>query len=133
MCKNTHKNHYCDKVFQLFAIFFFVKVYGKNIMNMKEIKMKVKPLFDRIAISVEQEEKSQSGIFLGKNEPDGIKVGTVVFVSPFDENSDGKKLVLQVEQGDRVLFNKYSGVEAVVDKKPLVFIRQTDILAILED
>lgn len=95
--------------------------------------MKIKPLFDRIVVWEEKEEKTQSGIFLGSHDSDGLKIGKVVCTSTFEENADGKKLVLHVKPGDRILFNKYSGVETIIDKKPFIFIRQTDILAILED
>ena len=95
--------------------------------------MKFKPLFDRIVISETSANQTESGIFLGKHDSEGIKTGTVLFVPEGEENADGKKLVLQVSKGDKVLFNKYSGVEAIVDKKPLIFIRQTDILAVLEN
>lgn len=127
-----HKVFYCDNFCHRFANFFFVKFYGKCIMNMKENHMKIKPLFDRIAICEEKEEQTESGIFLGKHESEGIKTGKVLFVPTGEENADGKKLVLQVKEGDTVLFNKYSGVEAVINKKPIIFVRQTDILAILE-
>ncbi len=94
--------------------------------------MKIKPLFDRIAICEEKEEQTESGIFLGKHETEGIKTGKVLFVPTGEENADGKKLVLQVKEGDTVLFNKYSGVEAMINKKSIIFVRQTDILAVLE-
>lgn len=94
--------------------------------------MKIKPIYDRIVISEENEKKSESGIFLGSRDQEGIKTGTVVFVPEECENADGKKLELHVSPGDKVLFNKYSGVETIIDKKALIFIRQTDILAIIE-
>ena len=64
--------------------------------------MKIKPLFDRIAICEEKEEQTESGIFLGKHETEGIKTGKVLFVPTGEENADGKKLVLQVKEGDTV-------------------------------
>lgn len=95
--------------------------------------MNIKPLFDRIVISETTADQTESGIFLGKHDSEGIKTGTVLFVPTGEENADGKKLILQVNKGDKVLFNKYSGIEAIVDKKPLIFIRQTDILAVLDN
>lgn len=94
--------------------------------------MKIKPIYDRIVISEENEKQTASGIFLGTHDSEGIKTGTVLFVPEECENADGKKLELHVKIGDKVLFNKYSGVETLIDKKTLIFIRQTDILAIIE-
>jgi chaperonin GroES len=46
---------------------------------------------------------------------------------------DGKEIVMQVKVGDVVLYSKYSGSEFKVDGKDLTIIRQSDILAIVED
>ena len=45
---------------------------------------------------------------------------------------DGKKIELQVEKGDRVLYSKYAGTEVTVEDKKYVVVRQADILAILD-
>ena len=45
---------------------------------------------------------------------------------------DGKEVVMQVKEGDTVLFAKYAGSEFKVDGKELIIIRQSDILAIVE-
>lgn len=99
---------------------------------MKEKIMKIKPLFDRIVISEIKEQQTSSGIFLGSHDQEGVKIGTVLFVPNECENPDGKNFKLHIQPGDKVLFNKYSGVETIVDKKTLIFIRQTDILAVIE-
>lgn len=94
--------------------------------------MNIKPLFDRIVVEEIKEEKSSSGIFLGSCDTDGPKNGIVLYTPECEENADGKKLKLYVKKGDKVIFNKYAGAEAIIDKKTLIFIRQTDILAVLE-
>jgi len=94
--------------------------------------MKIKPLFDRIVVEEVKEDKTESGIFLGTKNQDGPKTGIVLCTSKNEENADGKKLTLYVKEGDKVLFNKYAGAEVVVNKKTVIIIRQTDILAVLE-
>ena len=46
---------------------------------------------------------------------------------------DGKEIVMQVKVGDKVLYSKYAGSEFKVDGKELTIIRQSDILAVVED
>ncbi|MBQ7466554.1 MAG: co-chaperone GroES [Clostridia bacterium] len=93
--------------------------------------MKITPLFDRIVVEPENEKQTDSGIFLGKKDVDGPKIGTVIKVPEESETPDGKNFKLFVKEGDKVLYNKYAGAEAVLGNKTVVFIRQTDILAIL--
>ena len=48
------------------------------------------------------------------------------------QNAEGKDVGMQVKEGDKVLFGKYSGTEITVDEKKYVVVRQTDILAIID-
>ncbi|NUQ84299.1 MAG: co-chaperone GroES, partial [Anaerolineales bacterium] len=47
-------------------------------------------------------------------------------------DEDGKRIPMDVNVGDRVLFAKYSGTEVKVDGKKLLILRESDILAIIE-
>ena len=94
--------------------------------------MKIMPLFDRIVVEEESEKQTDSGIFLGKKDTDGPKIGTVIKVPEESETPDGKKFKLLVKTGDKVLFNKYAGAEALLENKTVIFIRQTDILAVID-
>lgn len=94
--------------------------------------MKIKPLFDRIIIEQEKEETSKAGIFLGNANQDNPIFGRVLYVGSGNENNDGKKLPMYIKAGDKVLYNKFSGVEALIDNKKVHILRQTDILAIID-
>ena len=94
--------------------------------------MKIKPLFDRIIVEEESEKQTNSGIFLGRKDTDGPKVGTVIKVPKDNQTPDGKEFKLYIKEGDKVLFNKYAGVEASVENKNVIFVRQTDILAVID-
>ena len=94
--------------------------------------MKITPLFDRIVVEEESEKQTDSGIFLGKKDVDGPKIGTVIKVPKENQTPDGKEFKLYIKEGDKVLFNKYAGAEAVLDKKTVIFVRQTDILAVID-
>ena len=45
---------------------------------------------------------------------------------------DGKRIPLEVKEGDRVLFSKYAGTEIKIDDVEHVFMGESDILAIIE-
>ena len=95
--------------------------------------MKVKPLFDKVVVeSVEMEEKTQSGFILPTASQEKQQMAKIVAVGPGGV-IDGKEIVMQVKVGDKVLYSKYAGSEFKVDGKELTIIRQSDILAIVED
>ena len=95
--------------------------------------MTIKPLGDRVVIKmVETEETTKSGIVLPGAAKEKPQMAEVVAVGPGGV-VDGKEVKMEVKVGDKVLFAKYSGSEFKVDGRDLVIIRQSDILAIVED
>jgi chaperonin GroES len=58
--------------------------------------------------------------------------GTVVAVGNGKVNEDGKRIALDVQAGDRILFGKYSGSEINVEDDEYVIMREEDVLAILD-
>ena len=95
--------------------------------------MKVRPLFDKVVVeSVEMQEKTQSGFYLPTASQEKQQMAKIVAVGP-GGLVDGKEVVMQVKEGDTILYSKYAGSEFKVDGKELTIIRQSDILAIVED
>ncbi len=94
--------------------------------------MKVRPLFDKVVVeSVEMQEKTQSGFYLPTASQEKQQMAKIVAVGP-GGLVDGKEVVMQVKEGDTILYSKYAGSEFKVDGKELTIIRQSDILAIVE-
>ena len=94
--------------------------------------MKIKPLFDKVVVeSVESEEKTQSGFILPSASQEKQQMAKIIAVGPGGV-IDGKEIVMQVKEGDTILYSKYAGSEFKVDGKELTIIRQSDILAIVE-
>ena len=92
--------------------------------------MKVKPLFDKVVVeSLEIQEKTVSGFYLPSASQEKQQMAKIVAVG---EIVDGKEIVMQVKEGDVILYSKYAGSEFKVDGKELTIIRQSDILAIVE-
>jgi chaperonin GroES len=96
------------------------------------MEMTIKPLFDKVVIrALETTEKTASGIVLPGSAQEKPQVAEVIAVGP-GGIIDGKEIVMQVKEGDKVLYGKYSGSEFKLDGKEVVIIRQSDILAIVQ-
>ena len=95
--------------------------------------MNIKPLFDKVVVeSVTVEEKTKSGFFLPTSAQEKPQTCQVVAVGP-GGIIDGKEVVMQVKVGDKILYSKYAGSEFKLDGKTVFILRQSDILAIVED
>ena len=46
---------------------------------------------------------------------------------------DGKEIVMQVKVGDRVIYSKYAGTEVKIEEEEYIIVKQSDIVAIIED
>ena len=95
--------------------------------------MNIKPLADRVVIKmVEAEEKTASGIILTGTAKEKPQVAEVVAVGP-GGLVDGKDVVMTVKVGDKVITSKYAGTEVKCDGIEYNIVKQSDILAIVED
>jgi chaperonin GroES len=95
--------------------------------------MNVKPLNDRVLVKrVEAEERSSGGIIIPDTAKDKPQEGRILSVGP-GKLEKGERTPLQVKEGDRVLFGKYSGTEVKVNGEELVLLREDEIFAIIED
>ncbi|HJB20197.1 MAG TPA: co-chaperone GroES [Candidatus Fournierella merdavium] len=95
--------------------------------------MQIKPLADRVVIkTVEAEETTKSGIILAGSAKEKPQVAVVLAVGP-GGMVDGKEVQMLVKVGDKVLTSKYSGTEVKVDGEECTIVRQSDILAIVEE
>ena len=95
--------------------------------------MKLKPLADKIVlVQRAAEEKTQSGIFLTASAQEKPEIYEVVEVGP-GGMVDGKEVVMTVKKGDKVITSKYSGTEVKLDGVEYSVVRQSDILAVVED
>lgn len=94
--------------------------------------MNIKPLGDRVVIKViESEETTKSGIVLPGTAKEKPMQGEVLAIGS-GEMIDGKKVPLEVKEGDKIIYSKYSGTEVKMDGNEYLIIRQSDILAIIQ-
>lgn len=97
-------------------------------------KIKVIPLLDRVLVKQDDEpQKSEGGIFLPETAKEAPQWGTVVRVGPGKVLDNGEKRPMTVKEGDKVIFGKYSGTKVKMGQDELLFMREEDIMAVLED
>lgn len=95
--------------------------------------MTLKPLFDKVVIKQEElKDKTASGIILTGSAKEKPVAATVIAVGP-GGTVDGKEVKMEVKKGDRILYSKYAGTDFKLDDETVTIIRQSDILAIIEE
>ena len=95
--------------------------------------MKIKPLLDRVVLKpTEIEETTKSGFILTSASQEKPQFSEVVAVGPGGV-VDGKETEMYVKVGDKVIAGKYSGTEVKIDDVEYTIVRQSDILAVVED
>ncbi len=95
--------------------------------------MKLVPVADRVVLKpVELEETTRFGIILSTASKEKPAYCEVVAVGPGGV-VDGKEVVMTVKPGDKVVTGKYTGTEVKLGDDEYTIVKQSDILAIVED
>ncbi len=98
------------------------------------MSMKLKPLGDRLVVEPkEREETTPSGLVLPETAKEKPQEGEVMAVGPGRRDDDGNRIAMDVSVGDSVLYAKYGGTEVKIDGKKLLILKESDILAIVEN
>ncbi|MDR1467633.1 MAG: co-chaperone GroES [Oscillospiraceae bacterium] len=94
--------------------------------------MNIKPLTDRVLIKLEEPETAtKSGILLASSAKEKPQVASVLAVGPGGE-VEGKKVVMHVKPGDKVIASKYSGTDIKLEGEEYTIVKQSDILALVQ-
>jgi chaperonin GroES len=95
--------------------------------------MKFRPLHDRVVIRrVNAEEKTTGGIIIPDTAQEKPMEGKVLAVGPGTRNEQGQLVPLDVKEGDRILFGKWSGTEVKLDAEELLIMKESDVMGIIE-
>ena len=95
--------------------------------------MKFRPLHDRVVVRrIEAEEKTAGGIIIPDTAKEKPMEGEVIAVGPGARDEAGKLVPLDVKDGDRILFGKWSGTEVKLDGEELLIMKESDILGVIE-
>ena len=95
--------------------------------------MKVKPLNDRVLLKrIEETHVTKGGIVIPDVAKEKPIEGRIVAVGPGKMSEQGQLMTLQVIEGDKVLFGKYSGTEIKIEGEEYLMMREEDLLAVIE-
>jgi chaperonin GroES len=95
--------------------------------------MKIRPLQDRVIVRrVKEEEKTKGGLYIPDSAKEKPVEAIVLAVGNGKVLEDGTVRKLDVKEGDRILFGKYSGNEVKLDGDETLILRENDILGVLE-
>ncbi len=96
-------------------------------------KLKLKPLGSRVVVkALDREEVTKSGIVIPDTAKEKPQEGRVLAVGPGGLDKNGNKVAMTLKEGDRVLYQKYSGTEFKLEGEELLVISQEDVLALIE-
>jgi chaperonin GroES len=95
--------------------------------------MKIRPLNDRVlVVRVEEEQKTAGGIIIPDTAKEKPQEGKIIAAGPGKIDDNGKRTPLNVKRGDKILFSKYAGTEIKIDGVEHIFMKEDDILGVLE-
>lgn len=96
--------------------------------------LKLRPLADRLIVEpIEREETFAGGLVLPETAKEKPQQGKVVSAGPGMRDDDGDRIAMDVQEGDIVLYAKYAGTEIKVDGAKVLVLKESDVLAIVEE
>jgi chaperonin GroES len=95
--------------------------------------MAFRPLGDRVLVRrVEEEQKTKGGIIIPDTAKEKPQEGKVIAVGPGARDDNGHIHSLDLKEGDRILFGKWSGSEIKLDGEDLIIMKESDVLGVLD-
>ena len=98
--------------------------------------LNLKPLGDRVIVEpIEKDEETFAGgaLVLPETAREKPQQGKIIAAGPGKKDDKGRRIPMDVEEGQRVLYAKYSGTEIKIDGEKLLILKESDILAIVEE
>jgi len=94
--------------------------------------LKVKPLADRVVVEpLDEEVQERGGIIIPDTAKEKPQQGKVMAVGPGAVADDGSRKPMEVKDGDKILYGKWTGSEVRIDETDYLIMRESDILAII--
>jgi chaperonin GroES len=98
-----------------------------------EENMQVRPPHDRVVVRrLDEAEQRIGGIIIPDSAKEKPQQGRVIAVGHGKTTDAGKRLPLDLNAGDRILFGKYSGQEITLDGEEYLFMKADDVLAVMK-
>ncbi len=96
--------------------------------------MQIAPLADRVVVKpLEETAQMKGGLYIPDTAKEKPQQGEIVAVGPGRLTDDGKRIEPEVKKGDIVLYGKYSGTEVTVGDQEYLILRESDILAVIQN
>jgi chaperonin GroES len=96
--------------------------------------MKLKPLGDRVIVTpIEADDQTPTGLFLPETAKEKPQQGKVIAAGPGARKEDGDRIAMDINVGDTVLYARYGGTTIKLDGKEYLILKETDVLAIVEN
>ena len=96
-------------------------------------KTKFRPLHDRVVVRrIDAEEKTKGGIIIPDTAKEKPSQGEIIAVGPGGRDESGKLIPIDLKNGDKVLFGKWSGTEVKIDGQDLLIMKESDIMGVLD-
>ncbi len=98
------------------------------------MSVNIKPLGDRLLVEpIEKEETIAGGLLLPETAKEKPQQGQVLAAGEGRRDEAGKRIPMDVQAGDKILFAKYAGTEIKLDGKKLLIMKETDVLGVIVD
>ena len=96
--------------------------------------MKIKPIREYVLIRrLESESKTSGGLIIPDTAKEKPVQGIVIGVGEGRIDDNGQLVKPVVKEGDKVLFTKWSGTEVKMDGETFVVMKESDVIAVIED
>ena len=96
------------------------------------MSVSIKPLEDRVVIqTVEAEQTTSFGLVLPDTAKEKPQEGKVVAVGPGRIDDNGKRVPVDVAEGDLVIYSKYGGTEVNYAVEDYLILSARDVLAVV--
>ena len=93
---------------------------------------KIKPLADRVVVkALEDTEEMRGGLYIPDTAKEKPQQGEIIAVGPGRLSDEGKRIAMELSEGNRVLYGKYSGTEVTVEGETYLILRESDVLAVI--
>ncbi|PCI35990.1 MAG: co-chaperone GroES [Thiotrichales bacterium] len=95
--------------------------------------MKIRPLHDRIVVQlVEDSNTTSGGIIIPDNHSKKPSKAKVIKVGPGKIDKNGKRIPMDVKEGDVVAFEEYAGTTLNIGGDEFLVIREDNVIAVLQ-
>ena len=94
-------------------------------------RIKIQPLSDRVVVRpIEDTEQMRGGLYVPDTAKEKPQQGEIIAIGPgrFEKNV---RVPMELKQGQKVLFAKYTGAEVTVDDEEVLIIKESDVLAVI--